>query len=254
MPKALIVEDEPLMREYLWRNLDRIHNAWKATACAKDGLEAIEILRHHSFDLVITDIRMPHCDGLELASYINDNCPGTAVVILSGHDEFEYARSALQKGVSDYLLKPLDDKALNALLDRLASNKKLSVDDGDEEPAVQDQDSESPSLLIERARLFIKENYTRPLALNDVAQALDVSPSYLSSVFKSDKGEGAGGEAACELQGRQGRRHSAGSRLHIDQVLRLGIQEVFRHDSERIPPIGIRKLNAIGRKELRSWR
>lgn len=189
MPKALIVEDEPLMREYLWRNLERIHNAWKATACAKDGLEAIEILRHHSFDLVITDIRMPHCDGLELASYINDNCPGTAVVILSGHDEFEYARSALQKGVSDYLLKPLDDKALNALLDRLASNKKLSVDDGDEEPVVQDQDSESPSLLIERARLFIKENYTRPLALNDVAQALDVSPSYLSSVFKSDKGE-----------------------------------------------------------------
>lgn len=189
MPKALIVEDEPLMREYLWRNLERIHNAWKATACAKDGLEAIEILRHHSFDLVITDIRMPRCDGLELASYINDNCPGTAVVVLSGHDEFEYARSALQKGVSDYLLKPLDDKALNALLDRLASNKKLSVDDGDEEPAVQDQDSESPSLLIERARLFIKENYTRPLALNDVAQALDVSPSYLSSVFKSDKGE-----------------------------------------------------------------
>ena len=189
MPKALIVEDEPLMREYLWRNLDRIHNAWKATACAKDGLEAIEILRHHSFDLVITDIRMPRCDGLELASYINDNCPGTAVVILSGHDEFEYARSALQKGVSDYLLKPLDDKALNALLDRLASNKKLSMEDGDEEPAVQDQDSESPSLLIERARLFIKENYTRPLALNDVAQALDVSPSYLSSVFKSDKGE-----------------------------------------------------------------
>lgn len=189
MPKALIVEDEPLMREYLWRNLDRIHNAWKATACAKDGLEAIEILRHHSFDLVITDIRMPRCDGLELASYINDNCPGTAVVILSGHDEFEYARSALQKGVSDYLLKPLDDKALNALLDRLASNKKLSVDDGDEEPVVQDRDSESPSLLIERARLFIKENYTRPLALNDVAQALDVSPSYLSSAFKSDKGE-----------------------------------------------------------------
>ena len=189
MPKALIVEDEPLMREYLWRNLERIHNTWKATACAKDGLEAIEILRHHSFDLVITDIRMPRCDGLELASYINDNCPGTAVVILSGHDEFEYARSALQKGVSDYLLKPLDDKALNALLDRLASNKKLSVDDGDEEPAVQDRDSESPSLLIERARLFIKENYTRPLALNDVAQALDVSPSYLSSVFKSDKGE-----------------------------------------------------------------
>lgn len=189
MPKALIVEDEPLMREYLWRNLERIHNAWKATACAKDGLEAIEILRHHSFDLVITDIRMPRCDGLELASYINDNCPGTAVVILSGHDEFEYARSALQKGVSDYLLKPLDDKALNALLDRLASNKKLSVDDGDEEPVVQDRDSESPSLLIERARLFIKENYTRPLALNDVAQALDVSPSYLSSVFKSDKGE-----------------------------------------------------------------
>ena len=189
MPKALIVEDEPLMREYLWRNLDRIHNAWKATACAKDGLEAIEILRHHTFDLVITDIRMPRCDGLELASYINDNCPGTAVVILSGHDEFEYARSALQKGVSDYLLKPLDDKALNALLDRLASNKKLSVDEGDEEPVVQDRDSESPSLLIERARMFIKENYTRPLALNDVAQALDVSPSYLSSVFKSDKGE-----------------------------------------------------------------
>lgn len=189
MPKALIVEDEPLMREYLWKNLGRIHSAWKASACAKDGLEAIEILRHHVFDLVITDIRMPRCDGLELVSYINENCPRTKVVIISGHDEFEYARSALQKGVSDYLLKPLEEKALNSILGRLASNLDMTMDDDVNETVIQEQCSEPPSLLIERARIFIRENYTNPLTLNDVAQALDVSPSYLSSVFKSDRGE-----------------------------------------------------------------
>lgn len=191
MLSALIVEDEPLIREYLRSNLNRIHNSWQVKGCAKDGLEAIEILRRHHFDLVITDIKMPRCNGLELASYIQENICDTFVVILTGYDEFKYAREALRKGVTDYLLKPLDENAMNSLLDSLSRR----IDQTGERHAccyqenITEEEDESPSLLIERARIFIKENYTRPLSLNDVASALSVSPSYLSTQFKSDRGE-----------------------------------------------------------------
>lgn len=194
MLTALIVEDEPLMREYLLLNLSSIHDQWKTDACAKDGIEAMELLNKQKFDLVITDIRMPRMGGLELAAFVHNHIADTDIIILTGYDEFDYARAAVRAGVVDYLLKPLQDAELHAILDKLA-RKRRSEGTQDRQPvAVQAAadpplHEEDPSILVQRARDYIQRNFSKPISLNEVANALNVNPAYLSSVFKSERGE-----------------------------------------------------------------
>lgn len=197
MLTTLIVEDEPLMREYLLFNLSSIHDQWVTVACAKDGVEAMELLNKHQFDLIITDIKMPRMNGLELATYVHNNIPGTDIIILTGYDEFDYARTAVRAGVADYLLKPLQDTELHAALDKLARKKTAVIAQGTIPqadisvfpPTVSNSEDGDPSVLVQRARDYIQTNYSKPISLNEVASALNVNPAYLSSIFKSERGE-----------------------------------------------------------------
>lgn len=134
MYRTLIVDDEPLMRKYLEANLSEICPDFYVTGIACDGLEATELLQKQNFDLVITDIKMPEMDGLHLAKHILSSAPDTKVIIISGYSEFEYARSALKFGVSDYLLKPLSDDSIQETLssikrelEDLASRKNAMI-------------------------------------------------------------------------------------------------------------------------------
>ena len=191
---ALIVEDEPLMREYLMLHLTSIHGLWKTEGCARDGLEALALLKAKPFDLVITDIKMPHMDGLELADYIHVNHPNTDVIILTGYSEFDYARAAVRANAADYLLKPLQDVELHKALSKLAAKRMAAesvpaavpvpTEAAPKEPAQDD-----PGILVQRARTYIRAHFTEPLSLNEVANTLAVNPAYLSSIFKSERGE-----------------------------------------------------------------
>lgn len=87
---------------------------------AQDGIEAIEYLKQAAYDVVITDIKMPGMDGLNLAKFIQENYPDTVVIIISGFNDFAYARKAIQYGVKDYLLKPLVDDDLIKLLNDIS--------------------------------------------------------------------------------------------------------------------------------------
>ena len=191
---ALIVEDEPLMREYLMLHLTSIHGLWKTEGCARDGLEALALLKAKPFDLVITDIKMPHMDGLELADYIHVNHPGTDVIILTGYSEFDYARAAVRANAADYLLKPLQDVELHKALSKLAA-KRMAADSVPAaapvpaEAAPKEPAQDDPGILVQRARTYIRDHFTEPLSLNEVANTLAVNPAYLSSIFKSERGE-----------------------------------------------------------------
>lgn len=119
MYNVLVVDDEQMMRTYLSRNINEICPAFRVTGVASDGLEAIELMKKQHFHLVITDIRMPEMDGLMLAKYIHESSSSTRVIIISGYDEFEYARTAIKYQVTDYLLKPLNDKNLLEVLNNV---------------------------------------------------------------------------------------------------------------------------------------
>lgn len=184
---ALIVEDEPLMREYLMTNLNKIHVKWKTMACAKDGVEAVELLEKRRFDVVVTDIKMPRMNGLDLAKFINTNHKDTPVIMLTGYDEFDYARAAIRSGVVDFLLKPLNDMELHDALDKIIEDEPEVFDNSDTNEVKEDQDDSA--VLVLRAREYILAHFTEPMTLNEVAYSLDVNPSYLSSVFKSPNNE-----------------------------------------------------------------
>ncbi|WP_426450137.1 response regulator transcription factor [Paenibacillus sp. S-38] len=110
----MVADDEASVREPVCRLLARMEGVDRVLE-AGDGREAMQLLQGHPVQLVITDIRMPAVDGLELAGHIRSTYPETEVYVLTGHAEFDYARTAVQHGVADYLLKPLSKKKLEEI-------------------------------------------------------------------------------------------------------------------------------------------
>lgn len=127
MPSVLIAEDEPAASRYL-KSLIEGHEGFHVDAVAGNGEEALARIRMERPDLVFTDVRMPVLDGLELAARVRQEFPGLAVVIVSGHQEFEYARQAVALGVVDYLLKPVDPAQLGKLLTDLKTRIQFQGD------------------------------------------------------------------------------------------------------------------------------
>lgn len=127
MYDILIVDDEPAARKSLEYLLDWEKHGFQIAGEAANGEKAIELMANHSFQLVITDIRMPIMDGLEFAERIKE-IGDVPVIIVSGYEDFDYARQAVRIGVDDYLLKPVGAEELAAKLSQIISkieNKTL---------------------------------------------------------------------------------------------------------------------------------
>ena len=120
MYSLLIVDDEPLTRDFFKNSLSSVHLDWRTLGEAKDGREALEFLQSHDVDLVITDIKMPEMSGLELCEKIKIFRPDQEIIILSGYDEFTYAQQAMCYQVHGYLLKPIKMQTLKAMLDEIS--------------------------------------------------------------------------------------------------------------------------------------
>jgi two-component system response regulator YesN len=115
----LIVDDEPLTLQFLARVIPELAPDWIISGKASTGVEALHIMSDSDFDLILTDIKMPEMDGMELCRHIAEQYPEQTVAILSGFDEFAFAQNAIQYGVRDYLLKPIDTEELAAMLRRI---------------------------------------------------------------------------------------------------------------------------------------
>jgi two-component system response regulator YesN len=126
MPRLLLVEDEPSALRYLRSIIESRCNGFEVIDTAENGTEALEKVRRDLPDIVITDIKMPLMNGIELAARIGRELPFIYTVIVSGYQEFDYARRALNSGVVDYLLKPVNAVQLKRLLDSLG--RKLAGD------------------------------------------------------------------------------------------------------------------------------
>lgn len=114
--RIIVVDDEMITRVSLKNFICSELPEYIVAGTFTNGREALEYLSTHPVDVVITDIRMPLMDGLELSRMIQTTYPNTMVIIISGYSEFEYAKQALQYNVSNYLLKPIDFDELTASL------------------------------------------------------------------------------------------------------------------------------------------
>ncbi len=114
----LIVDDEPRHRRGMM-NLILSFRPGDRLNAAGDGEAALALVREEQPDLVLTDIRMPNMDGLEFLKRIEEARPKPRVVMVSAYNLFDYAQQALRHGASDYLLKPVDENKLSAMLGRI---------------------------------------------------------------------------------------------------------------------------------------
>lgn len=122
MYKVLFVDDEPHIIEGLKIMLDWAAHGFRICGEASNGEDALKIVRSSNPDLIITDIKMPGMNGLELIRRVGDELHSRAkFVILSGYDEFAFVQKAMLYRVTDYLLKPLDDTELGEVVSKLAT-------------------------------------------------------------------------------------------------------------------------------------
>lgn len=116
MYKILLVDDEMVFRKGIGAMLRKSDFSIGQISEAVNGFEAMELLERDNYDIVITDIRMPRMDGLMLCKCMREKGIRSTVVIMSGYDDFKYAQTAIQYGVSDYVLKPVSQKKLEEVL------------------------------------------------------------------------------------------------------------------------------------------
>jgi two-component system, response regulator YesN len=196
MPSLLVVDDTPIIRRTIADVVRREASAISQVYEAANGIEAVEVARRQRPDIVLMDIRMPGLDGLQASDVIKAELPRTRLIILSAYEEFTYVQKALQLGAVDYLLKPIRPAKLLAILvqvcaDLLAERAQaqqaaVGADRYHERAAAPPPANQDP---IQQALAYIRQNHQRPdISLNDVAEAVNLSPSHLAHLLRERAG------------------------------------------------------------------
>ena len=118
----MIVDDIPIFLEYLRGFINWEEYGFEICGQASNGKEAFEMIEECYPDVILTDITMPYMDGLELAEAVMNQYPDISVILITGNNEFEYARKALKIGVCDYIVKPFEKEELILSLLKLQDN------------------------------------------------------------------------------------------------------------------------------------
>jgi two-component system response regulator YesN len=182
--KVLVVEDEEMIRKGIVLAVD-----WAALDCvvvgeAANGAEALEAVDRLNPSLIITDLKMPQMDGLEMLRRLRERGNNVYVIILTAYDSFTYAQSALRLGAVDFLLKPFHDgdleQAVAALRKRIGGEEKA-------DSALPGLKRGDKSKYVLEAMDYIGAHYQDPnISISAIAQDLGISEGHLSHTFKKE--------------------------------------------------------------------
>ena len=186
MLKVLVVEDEELIRKGIVLAID-----WAALDCvvvgeAANGVEALEAVERLEPSLIITDLKMPQMDGLEMLRRLRERGNNVYTIILTAYDSFEYAQTALRLGAVDFLLKPFRDGELEEAV--LALKKKIGDGEGAQEaPMLYQLKKGDKSKYVLEAMDYIGAHYSEPgIGVAAIAEHLGISEGHLSHLFKKE--------------------------------------------------------------------
>ena len=184
MLKVLVVEDEEMIRKGIVLAVD-----WAALDCvvvgeAANGAEALEAVDRLNPSLIITDLKMPQMDGLEMLRRLRERGNNVYVIILTAYDSFTYAQSALRLGAVDFLLKPFHDgdleQAVAALRKRIGGEEKA-------DSALPGLKRGDKSKYVLEAMDYIGAHYQdHNISISAIAQDLGISEGHLSHTFKKE--------------------------------------------------------------------
>lgn len=189
--RLLIVDDEIFAIEGIkagvnWDVLD-----FSEVLTANSYAQAVEIMEHTPAEIILCDIEMPNESGLELVAWVNEHHPKTECIILSCHDEFDFARQAVQLRCLDYILKPARYDFLTEVLrnaintveeknhqDILEGYGQLYIDNLSKSKGAETED------IAEKTARYIEEHLSEELSVSSLANMVYVSPDHLTRTFK----------------------------------------------------------------------
>lgn len=188
--KVVVAEDEPLILGNVVRKITEMNIGFQVVGSADDGKAALELVEAHSPDVLVTDIRMPVMDGLELLKIMASRHPNMKKIVISGYDDFKYAQQALKYEAADYLLKPLKMEELLEAFSRI----RISLDAQRSQIKqnllkLKDGYSYSTEEIARLVETYIKENYTQEINFDLISQNFNFNSSYLSKIFTKHIGE-----------------------------------------------------------------
>lgn len=179
---VLLVEDERTIRQGLRDLLENVIGGVSVSWEAQNGKEALQILKKEVPDLLITDVRMPKMNGLDLIAQAKYLHSFLSVVVISGYDEFDYAKKAMRYGVKHYLLKPVNRSELAMVLEEI--KQELFGQKESKDHLLQDEQSK----MINNIKSIISDNLCEDITLEFIGRAVNLSPSYVSQLFKKETG------------------------------------------------------------------
>jgi len=189
MLNLLVVDDEMVILHGIVKIIREGKTPFARIESALDAYEALSVMSDFAPDLIITDIHMPEMNGLELIQEAKERRLCDRFIILTGHDEFEYARQALRHQVIDYLLKPINKTELLHLLRQVAKTILEEREDGKPEDGEREERPESRySFHVEKILRHIDQHYHRDLSLDQCSELTGLHPNYISQLFRKETG------------------------------------------------------------------
>ena len=188
MWKVAAADDEAYLRTALKKLMN-----WEKMGCelirvVNNGRELLQCVEEEHPDIVITDIRMPEIDGLEVCRQLYEKYPETQTIILSAYTDFEYARTAIRYDVADYVLKLSVLEELPPAVEKVTQKLQKQKKELEEELVRQPEKKDAES-LYDQIREYIEKNYSKKITLNDIAEELHANSSYLSRLYKKESGQ-----------------------------------------------------------------
>lgn len=192
MYRIVISDDQLHSRKGLSLSIDWKSLGFSLVGSFEDGSDVIAYMKKHPVDVVFTDIEMPEVSGIELAKWVSENYPEVIVVFISGRQEFEYARKALETGVFSYVLKPINPLEIEQVFTKVKEKldrrpeKVRNIEDLCEEDREQILAADN---LVDKTKSYIRKHIKQDFGLDEIAEYLHVSRSYLVKYFKKYSGE-----------------------------------------------------------------
>lgn len=197
MYKVVIIDDEPLIVEGLTKSIPWERWDCQVVGFGHDGVEGMEVIRREKPAIVISDIRMPQMDGLQMIAGLKSEFPYMQITILTGYREFEYVQEAINLGVTKFLLKPSKMAELYDAIETMTGKlKQFSPQETVEAEESETEESssvlyskEANNFVVNKALEYIREHYKEKLRLSDVADYVFVSQWHLSKLLNKHTGQ-----------------------------------------------------------------
>lgn len=187
MYKVFLVDDEIVIREGIRDNVKWQNTNFIFSGEAPDGEMALPLIQEIKPDILVTDIKMPFMDGLELSKIVRKTMPWIKVIILSGHDEFGYAREAIKLGITEYLLKPISSSDLIEALDKVALEIEKEKKERENVEKIKKQLEQNAFLLRDR---FLEKFTQGVISSSEIIEGCDryniniISKYYLVAIYE----------------------------------------------------------------------